>query len=303
MQLHSDCSVYSTRWKPLVKYKSKGKDGKLMKKKVLFKDGNELMLVSFNVNNNEGNEPKSVTISVAIDENDSATTVDDVLDSIESGIQSITYENGEVDNLPIVHEGKEYDFTFVSPDYHVHNSERFYMGTDVEGGAVYARAVIGVTVLTEAEGETYISDLRASKIAEMSAICHEQIEKGLEVTLSDGTTRQFSYGQVDRENISEMFNAVVFGATAYPYHEDDGNCQTFSAADIVTIYSAMATNKTHHTTYFNQLKQMLKAKTSARLIANVTYGQDLTGKYLESYNSNMAEAAKQLQNILAKMQG
>lgn len=271
--------------------------------KVLFKSGNEFMLVSFNVTTDENDVPKSVALSVAIDSNDSTTTVESLLNDIETGIQSITYEDGTVDEMPIVNGDNEYDFTFVTPDYHVHDNERYYMGKDADGGDVYAKSVVGVTVLTSDEGTTFVSELREKKIAEMSAICQTQIENGLSIQLSDGTTKKFSYKQVDRENISEMFNAVVFGATAYPYHEDDGCCETFSAADIITIYSAMATNKTHHTTYFNQLKQMLKAKTSARTIASVTYGQELTGKYLEAYNANMSEAQTQLQNILAKLEG
>lgn len=277
-----------------------------MQNKILFKDGKEFMLISFNVNDEIFGDgvPESIFLEVAIDENDSVTTVESLFGSVESGIQSIIYENGEVDHqIPIIVNGVEYNFSFISPDdYYVHNN-RYYMGSNSEGKAVYAKSIIGMTLLTEAEGEVYTTKLRENKIAYLSDLCQDKIEDGFEITLSDGVKRKFSYKQVDRENISEMFNAVVFGATAYPYHEDGGACQTFSATDIVIIYSAMVQNKTHHTTYFNQLKQMLKDSKSAVWIASVNYGQELTGKYLDAYNANMVEAANQLKNILAKIKG
>ena len=55
------------------------------------------------------------------------------------------------------------------------------------------------------------------------------------------------------------------------------------------------------TTYHNQLKRYTKALASQEEIEAVTYGQELTGEYLEAYNTLMAQAKVQLDNVLAKV--
>lgn len=264
-----------------------------MKQLVLGDNSTKYELVSCNIHSEDGVQ-KSATIVIVIPA-DSNLTKKKIVSAIESKGCSVVVDGDEtVDTF-------ESEFALVLPEV-VQNDGEFYLG-EVEGTKRYAKASVCLTVLPSSEAEAYISNLKSETIERMSATCQKAIEDGLSVQLADGESYPFSYKQVDRENISEMFNAVVFGATAYPYHENDGGCRTFSAADIVTIYSAMAQNKTHHTTYFNQLKQYIKTLDKVSAIAEIEYGQELTGTYLENYNANMAEAQTQLQNILAKLEG
>lgn len=265
-----------------------------MKQLVLGDNSTKYELVSCNIHSEDGVQ-KSATIVIVIPA-DSNLTKKKIVSAIESkGLGTVIEGDETIDTF-------ESAFALVLPDV-VQNDGEFYLGEDADGTKRYAKASVCLTVLPSAEAEAYIAKLKSETIECMSAICQKNIEDGLTVQLADGESYPFSYKQVDRENISEMFNAVVFGATAYPYHENDGGCRTFSAADIVTIYSAMAQNKTHHTTYFNQLKQYIKTLDKVSAISDIEYGQELTGEYLDSYNVNMAEAATQLQNILAKLEG
>lgn len=142
---------------------------------------------------------------------------------------------------------------------------------------------------------------REAKIEELSVACNTIINAGTQVQLSDGSTESFTYGLVDQSNVSEMFNAVLLGATEYPYHANDDDCRMYNAQDIVTIYATLSAFKTGQTTYHNQLKRYTKALTSQEEIEAVTYGQELTGEYLEAYNALMAQAKVQLDNVLAKV--
>ena len=142
---------------------------------------------------------------------------------------------------------------------------------------------------------------REAKIEELSVACNTVINAGTQVQLSDGSTEPFTYGLADQSNVSEMFNAVLLGATEYPYHANDDDCRMYSAQDIVTIYATLSAFKTGQTTYHNQLKRYTKALTSQEEIEAVTYGQELTGEYLEAYNTLMAQAKVQLDNVLAKV--
>lgn len=153
----------------------------------------------------------------------------------------------------------------------------------------------------KAEQPDPVETVRKAKIEELSVACNTAINAGTQVQLSDGSTESFTYGLVDQSNVSEMFNAVLLGATEYPYHANDDGCRMYSAQDIVAIYVTMSIFKTAQTTYHNQLKCHVKAMESVTEVEAVTYGQELTGEYLDKYNELMAQAKAQLDNIVAKV--
>lgn len=143
---------------------------------------------------------------------------------------------------------------------------------------------------------------RAYKLPEISAACEQAILAGAPISLSTGE-KQFSYTEKDQLNISEMFSAVLMGATSYPYHEDGGQCEMYSAADIVAIYTTLSMLKTSQLTYHNQLKHYVESLDTPEAVLAVTYGQGLTGEYLDSYNAIVAQTQAQLEAILAKLGG
>lgn len=153
----------------------------------------------------------------------------------------------------------------------------------------------------KAEQPDPVEVARKTKIEELSTTCNNVINAGTQVQLTDGSTESFTYGLVDQSNVSEMFNAVLLGATEYPYHANDDDCRMYSAQDIIAIYTTLSTFKTGQTTYHNQLKQYVKELDNQEDINSVIYGQELTDKYLESYNDLMAKAKVQLDNILSKL--
>lgn len=139
-----------------------------------------------------------------------------------------------------------------------------------------------------------------AKNNQLSSTCQQKINAGADVELSIGT-EHFSYTLADQSNISEMFNAVVLGATEYPYHADDGSCTTYSATDIATIYSTLSMMKTREITYQNQLKQYVKTLTDIETIEAVEYGQELTGEYLTNYTTLVAQAQEQMSGIMSRL--
>lgn len=151
--------------------------------------------------------------------------------------------------------------------------------------------------------ETDLENEINSKISELSDICNQTIYAGMTIQLSDGSQKLFSYKDEDQANISEMFVAIILGATSYSYHENDGNCKMYSAADIATIYATMSSMKTSQLTYFNQLKQYVKAMSSVKDVQAVTYGQELTGVYLETYNDIVQKTQEQNLLVLSKVTG
>lgn len=150
---------------------------------------------------------------------------------------------------------------------------------------------------TEEEKENYLNE----KLKSLSNVCNEKITNGAEVVLSDESKKTFSYSIEDQSNVSEMFNAIVMGATSYPYHANGEGCKMYSAEDIVKIYSTLTTLKTSQVTYYNQLREYVKTLETIQDIQSVTYGQELTGSYLETYNELMQNANTEMQKILTKL--
>ena len=139
---------------------------------------------------------------------------------------------------------------------------------------------------------------RAAKIEEMSTACNAAIFSGLDIQLGEAV-EHFDYSERDQINIKEMFDAVQLGATQFPYQSEDGSCRVYTAAEIRTIYATLAGHKTGQLTYYHQLKEYINTLETAGEIEAVTYGQPLTGAYLEHYTQMMAVAQEQMGLILA----
>ena len=156
--------------------------------------------------------------------------------------------------------------------------------------------------LTEEELEANkLSDVRQEKLAELSQACNQAINAGTQVEVSTGM-EAFTYSLDDQANVSEMATAVTLGADGYLYHANGGKCRLYNSPEIVTMYVALSTLKTHHLTYHNLLKQYVNSLTSTQEIQAVKYGQDLTGEYLEQYYQLMAQAKAEMEKVIANMQ-
>lgn len=143
---------------------------------------------------------------------------------------------------------------------------------------------------------------KTAKIAEIKKACEDYIYAGTDVTYTDDTTEHFTYTLADQSNISEMFTAIMAGATEYPYHADGEICKIYTKEQIVTIYGTLSLFKTEATTYHNSLKAQINAMTDADAILAIKFKEtELTGEYLTNYNEMMASAQTQLNAILAKI--
>ena len=143
---------------------------------------------------------------------------------------------------------------------------------------------------------------KAEKIAEIKKDCEDYIYAGTDVTYADGATEHFTYNLADQSNISEMFTAVMAGATEYPYHADGEICKIYTKEQIVAIYGTLSLFKTEATTYHNSLKAQINAMTDINAISAIKFKEtELTGEYLTNYTAMMASAQTQLNAILAKI--
>ena len=147
-----------------------------------------------------------------------------------------------------------------------------------------------------------VDSIKAEKITEIKKDCEEYIYAGADVTYADGIKEHFTYTLADQSNISEMFTAIMAGATEYPYHADGEICKIYTKEQIVTIYGTLSLFKTEATTYHNSLKAQVNAMTDASAISAIKFKETvLTGEYLANYTAMMTSAQTQLNAVLAKI--
>ena len=127
-----------------------------------------------------------------------------------------------------------------------------------------------------------LKEAKVNKIAELSALCEQAIIDG--VTIED---KHYSMALTDQLNLESLKTTIMAGAESVPYHANGESCRLYTSDDFLTIYNACAAHKISQTTYFNQLRQYVDDLTSTDEVCAVSYGQELTGKYLEAYNQIM----------------
>ena len=144
------------------------------------------------------------------------------------------------------------------------------------------------------EPEPYVPTLKEvieNKIYEINSCCESNIVSGVDVEIN-GANEHFSYGIEDQANIDDLTQMANQTKLEQPYHCDGGICKLYTVEQIVSIYIAEKINKTHHTTYANQLKSYVKTLEDKDIVSAITYGDELTSVYLETYNAMMLQAKK-----------
>lgn len=150
------------------------------------------------------------------------------------------------------------------------------------------------------------------KVSEFSKICQQTIENGADIVFdeadAENTTEHFDFTTEDQANINSMFNAVLLGATEYPYHSKDNICKVYDKEKISKIYITMQATVTGQISYYNAMKNYLETEFAGKRdeeseaqFRAIQYGDPLTGVYLENYNTMMASANTQVQAIVAKL--
>lgn len=193
----------------------------------------------------------------------------------KTGILTITDESGE---------------SFIHKDYVIPMKFGMeYVGEDSNPHIIMVFAQLTETdkALREVSGKRKVytgTDLEiaiAKKLDEVSAKCNTIIENGVDVG-----DKHFSLTEKDQINIGTWLNFANAGF-AVPYHVDDNSCMIYTADEFKNIAFAAIRFIVDNTTYCNQLMQYIKTLISVSDVESVTYGQPLTGMFLENYNHIM----------------
>lgn len=163
------------------------------------------------------------------------------------------------------------------------------------------------TVILSNDGSIYtepqeliitLEELKKQKIQLLSSICRQKIIEGVDVEIN-GISEHFSYNDNDQVNIKELFDLALKTNVSLYYHADGESCKLYTVEQIVSIYTTNATNKMHHITYFNQLKLYVNSLNTKEAVDVISYGDKLTGSYLQTYNEALSQANIGLTTLLS----
>lgn len=161
-----------------------------------------------------------------------------------------------------------------------------------EAGAESYKVEVNTTAWEAYQAKT-LEDVRSTKEAELSASCNAAIVAGMDVTTSQGT-EHFSLQETDQINLTTAYNAVLSGASGYPYHADGELCRMFTAEEMAAISSASIAHKLYHTTLCNHLLTWARRAETMEELNSITY----TAEGLpEDLASNMAQILAAAQNV------
>ena len=118
-----------------------------------------------------------------------------------------------------------------------------------------------------------LDEIRADKLAELSASCNAAITAGMDVETTQGT-EHFSLQETDQINLTTALSAVQSGASGYPYHADGQLCRLFTAAEIQAIAAASVKHKLYHTTLCNHLLTWARRAETKEELSGITYAAD-----------------------------
>ena len=176
-----------------------------------------------------------------------------------------------------------------------------YWGISIEN-STYTVYEYGEVPTPPSEAEQ-METMRTEQLKAASYACETAITSGIEVLFCDGRQEHFSLEVPDQSNIDGVFNAVVLGATAYPYHADGEQCKLYTASDIVTLYVAKQSYITKQTTYNNALRQWVRRETSFEVLKGISYGVELPDDLQTEVAGILQQAQEQVEAIVKKLEG
>lgn len=153
-----------------------------------------------------------------------------------------------------------------------------------------------------------LDEVKEYKIHEIGEICRAEIYAGEQVTLSDGTTRNFSYNADDQANILNS-SLIAFASKTLgfpleyiPYHPDETECRLMPVADLINIYMILQLKLTRLTTKCNMLNCMIRDCSDKESALAITWNTELTEEYQNRYNEIVTVSIEIAQAMAAAMQ-
>lgn len=149
-----------------------------------------------------------------------------------------------------------------------------------------------------------LTELRARRIQQVSEAGEADIYSGDDVTLTDGTTKRFSYHVHDQANL-ESYLALIMASDDrenlyIPYHGSNETCRQYGYVDIVNIYFTLSMKKLRVYTYVNMLRAWLESMNNIENVRAIQYGVELPVEYQNQMNDILTRSLETILELREK---
>ena len=126
------------------------------------------------------------------------------------------------------------------------------------------------------------STLKASKnfkILKIKNECNSTIEKGIELSLGDGSSYTFELTIEDQLNLQNIKYLISQGETQFAYHSKGEPFRYYSKEEMQLIIDVANKHILYHNSYFNSLRDYINSLEKVEEVDSIYYGQDFPNKY------------------------
>ena len=135
-----------------------------------------------------------------------------------------------------------------------------------------------IQAVVDAHDQIGLLDVRASKIAELSAVCGAVIEDGVLFT-KDGVEKRYSAKFEDQLSMIGLSKLAENGIPV-SWHSNGESCQIFTAEEFTALSTEILSLVIKNQTYMGEVKDYINSLDDPDTINNFVYGQDLPDEYM-----------------------
>lgn len=126
------------------------------------------------------------------------------------------------------------------------------------------------------------------KVDEMSEKCTQNIYNGLDIPLSSGEVKHFTFDEKDQTDITGLGLEMLMGSNLIMWHDDmeEEDCEIYSNVDMGIILSCLSLHRKYNISYFRNLRRYIRSLNSnddisVRLatVDAVWYGMELPEEF------------------------
>lgn len=169
---------------------------------------------------------------------------------------------------------------------------------EIDGGFILSNdGSVYVEPEPEPEPDPYIptlEEVQEAKVVEMNAAKEQAIQSGVDITLSDGTTKHFPLTDADQIELLGLQSKVLTGEENIQWHTSDEteHCGFYSNADMAIITTTAFEYVMWHKTYFRDLRIYIRSMESKEEVEAVKYGMEIPKEYRSGPLDAMMAAQK-----------
>lgn len=138
-----------------------------------------------------------------------------------------------------------------------------------------------------------LSEVIEEKAAEFEKVSSSVIDAGMDIELSDGTVRRFTFTEKDQSDLTGVAIGLMTGEDPISWHSGDKTkpCEFFSAADGWKIIGTLKLYRSYHVTYCRDLCIYVSTLASAEEVEAVEYGfalpEEAKSEVLKNYEQQL----------------